>query len=92
MKLNLKVRLKNPAFWVQIALAVVAPVMAYFGLTGADMTTWTMVWQTLLNAVANPYVCMLVLVSVYNALQDPTTPGIGDSARALTYSKPGITQ
>ena len=89
MKINLKVRAKNPAFWVQIALAVGTPVLAYFGLTGADMTTWARVAQTCMQAVSNPYVCMLVTVSVYNALQDPTTPGIGDSARAMTYKKPG---
>lgn len=89
MKLNLKIRVKNPAFWVQIALAVAAPVLAYFGLTGADMTSWAVVGQTVLQAIANPYVCVLAAASVYNALQDPTTPGIGDSERALRYTVPG---
>lgn len=89
MKLNLKIRVKNPAFWVQIALAVAAPVLAYFGLTGADMTSWAVVGQTVLQAIANPYVCVLVAASVYNALQDPTTPGVGDSERALRYTAPG---
>ncbi|MCI9274344.1 MAG: phage holin [Clostridiales bacterium] len=86
--MNWKVRAKNPQFWVQIILALVAPVLAYFGLTGADFTTWAMVGQTFLSAIANPYVVILALVSVWNALQDPTTAGVSDSAQALTYTIP----
>ncbi len=32
MKINWKVRIKNPLWWVQIAAALVLPVLAYFGL------------------------------------------------------------
>lgn len=85
---NLKVRMKNPVFWAQIFLAVFTPILAYFGLTGADMTTWAIFGNTLLNAVTNPYVCGLVLVSVWNALNDPTTKGITDSKKAMAYNKP----
>lgn len=88
MKINWTVRFKNPAFWAQAAMAVIAPVLAYFGLTGADMTTWATVFDTALNAVSNPYVCVLVIVSIWNALQDPTTKGLSDSERALTYTEP----
>lgn len=88
MNINWSIRFKNPCFWFQVALAVVAPVLAYFGLTGADMTTWGLVGQTALKAISNPYVCFLIIASVWNALQDPTTKGISDSKRALTYTKP----
>lgn len=88
MKINLKVRAKNPHFWCQIAMALIAPVLAYFGLTGTDMTTWAKVGETALNALLNPYVCVLAAVSVWNALQDPTTKGLSDSERALTYEEP----
>lgn len=88
IKINIPVRLKNPVFWAQIGLAVFTPILAYFGLTGADMTRWDILGQTLLNAVSNPYVCALVAVSVWNAINDPTTGGLGDSTRALTYTKP----
>ena len=37
----------------------------------------------------NPYVLCLAAVSVWNALQDPTTPGLSDSTRALGYTTPG---
>ena len=86
--MNLKVRIKNPVFWVQLILAIIAPVGAYFGLTGADMTTWGLVWKTIVAAVSNPYVVVMVLVSVWNALNDPTTCGITDSTLAMSYDKP----
>ena len=86
--MNLTVRKNNPVFWFNILLAVVAPVLAYFGLTGADFTTWPMVWEVAVQAVSNPYVVVMVIVSVWNALNDHTTAGVGDSARAKTYTVP----
>ena len=71
-----------------MAMAIITPILAYFGLTGGDFTTWGAVADTALKAISNPYVCSLVLVSVWNALQDPTTKGISDSKRALTYKEP----
>lgn len=88
MRINWKVRFKNPHFWVQVVLAVVTPVLAYFGLTGADMTTWECVWNTFVSAIMNPYVCVLVLASVWNAIQDPTTKGICDSEETLLAKTP----
>ena len=42
----------------------------------------------LLSAIKNPYVLSLVVVSVFNAVTDPTTAGVKDSERAMTYSYP----
>ena len=39
MKINWKVRIKNPLWWVQAAGALVLPVLAYFGLAWEDMTS-----------------------------------------------------
>jgi len=88
MKINWTVRIKNPQWWAQIALAVILPVLGYYGMTGADITTWGAVWDTLLRAISNPYVLVLAAVSAYNAIVDPTTAGIGDSTQALTYTVP----
>lgn len=85
---NWEVRLKNPVFWAQVILAVLTPIFAYFGLSGADITSWELLGRTLLSAVANPYVCVTVAISVWNAINDPTTSGFTDSKTALTYSKP----
>ena len=88
MKINLKVRFKNPLFYVQLVLSVLTPILTYLGLTATDLTTWAVLGDVLLKAISNPYVLSLVIVSVYNALVDPTTKGFGDSAKALTYNTP----
>ena len=87
--MNLKVRMKNWSFWVSIAISVVTPILAYFGMTAADVTTWAALWNLLLQALSNPYVIGLVVASVYNTVVDPTTPGIKDSERARSYTTPG---
>ena len=88
MKINWKVRIRNPYFWLQIGIAILMPILAYLGLSVEDLTTWSKVGQVLLEAVSNPYVLGLVVVSVFNAIQDPTTKGLSDSEKALTYTEP----
>ena len=88
MKINWKVRIKNPMFWVGIALAVVFPILSYFGLNWEDMTTWAALGNIFIEAIKNPVVVVAVLVSLYNAILDPTTKGFGDSKQALTYEEP----
>ena len=86
--MNLKVRFKNPVFIAQLILAILTPILAYAGLTVQDLTSWQALGEILLEAIRNPYVLGLIIVSVWNALNDPTTAGITDSAQALTYDKP----
>ena len=88
MKINWEVRIKNPYFWIQIGVAILMPILAYLGLAVEDLTTWGKVGQILLEAVLNPYVLGLVVVSVFNAIQDPTTKGLSDSENAMTYTEP----
>lgn len=88
MKINWKVRIKNPVWWAQICLAVLTPILAYAGITAADITTWAALGGLLLDAISNPYVLSLVVVSVWNAINDPTVAGLGDSKQALTYDNP----
>ena len=86
--MNLKVRFKIPVFIAQLILAILTPILAYAGLTVQDLTSWQALGEILLGAIRNPYVLGLIVVSVWNALNDPTTAGITDSAQALTYDKP----
>ena len=86
--INYKVRFRNPVFIAQLILAVLTPILAYAGLTMQDLTTWKALGDLLLGAVKNPYVLSLVVVSVFNAITDPTTAGVKDSERALTYDFP----
>lgn len=88
MKINWKVRFRNPVFLVQLGLAVLLPVLAYFGLEGKDMTSWGVLFNTLCKAVSNPYVVFLIAGSLWNAINDPTTHGATDSLKALDYKTP----
>ncbi len=88
MKINWKIRFKNPIFIVQLVLAIITPILAYFGLAWDQMTTWGAIGVVLWDAIKNPVVVVAVLVSVWNAVTDPTTEGVGDSVQALTYNEP----
>ena len=89
MKINWSIRWKNPVWWAELALAVLAPVLAHAGMAWEDVTTWAALGGLLLEAVKSPVVVVAVLVAAFNALTDPTTPGISDSERALEYTEPG---
>ena len=84
--INWKVRMRNPMFWAQILLSVITPILAYLGLTAEDLSSWSVLGEVLIKAVSSPYILSLVIVSVYNAITDPT--GFTDSKRALTYDTP----
>lgn len=86
--MNLKVRFKNPIFIIQIILAILTPILVYADLTVQDITSWAILGEILIGAIKNPYVLGLIAVSVWNALNDPTTAGIMDSDLAMTYEKP----
>lgn len=86
--MNLKVRIKNPVFWIQIFGTVAATILGYFGMSGTDVTSWPLLFDTLGKALANPYVLFIVATGIWNALNDPTTKGIQDSERAKSYVKP----
>ena len=88
MKINWKVRIKNPLWWVQAAGALVLPVLAYFGLAWEDMACWGALRDVFLRAVQNPVVLLAAAASVFNAVTDPATAGVGDSRRALGYKTP----
>lgn len=82
-KINWSVRLKNKNFWLALvpALALLAQAFAnIFNLTleFGDTVDKILVFINVLFA-------LLVLVGVVN---DPTTAGLSDSERALTYTEP----
>lgn len=64
-------------------MSILVPILGYCGLTVADLTTWKALGDVLLNALSNPYCLGFIVVSVYNALIDPTTPGLKDSQKVL---------
>lgn len=87
-KINWKVRFHNPVFIVQILVAFILPMLAYFGYRWEDMTSWGAILDMLVGAVKNPVVVVAVIASVWNAVNDPTTKGLFDSEQARAYIKP----
>ena len=90
MNINWKVRFngKNKAFLARFALAVLVPILGYYGLKFEDLTSWASVDKILLDFLSNPYLVGLTIFNAWNMLPDPTTQGISDSAQALTYTLP----
>lgn len=86
--INWKVRFKNPIFWAELAAAILLPILTYMGLSWADMTTWAALGGVFVEAIQNPVILVSVIVSVWNAINDPTTAGVSDSKQAMTYDAP----
>lgn len=87
-KINWSVRFKNRAFVTRFVLALVLPILAYFGIKFEDLTSWGAVFTLLGKFVSNPYLVGLTVFNALNIVPDPTTAGFGDSKRALNYYEP----
>ena len=83
MKINWKIRRKNPVFLAQLACAVVMPLITGMGYEWSQMTTWATLGEVLAAALGNPVVVVAMVVSVFNLITDPTTSGLSDSKSAL---------
>lgn len=86
--INWKVRFKNPVFYIQLIISIMSPIFAYLGIAAKDITTWESLFDIFRQALSNPYILSLIAVSIYNAVVDPTTQGVGDSKRAISYNNP----
>lgn len=83
MKINWKVRIKNKLFWIAVipaALLVITDIASLFGLT-VDMS---MLNEHLISIVKSVF----GLLAILGIVADPTTEGINDSERAMTYIEP----
>jgi phi LC3 family holin len=81
MKINWKVRLRNKTFWVTIIPSIVTIVYTLLGFFGV-------VPQVSQNDIINLLMIVLGLFNTLGCFIDPTTSGISDSEKALTYEKP----
>nr|DAV20190.1 MAG TPA: holin [Caudoviricetes sp.] len=86
--INWKVRMKNPLFWVEVGLAVISTALVYNSLEPQDLTSWNGLGNLLVGIISNPYLLFMCGVSVFNAVNDPTTKGFKDSNNAINYSEP----
>lgn len=81
--INWRVRIKNRNFWIAFIPAVlllIQVVLRIFDIE-IDMTDIQGKFLDVVNAA-------FAVLAILGVVTDPTTAGIGDSARALTYTEP----
>ena len=81
MSINWKVRFRNKTFLASILALVIAFVYDALALIGVAPA----VDENNLLAAVNAVLTVLGMIGV---ITDPTTAGVGDSARAMTYEEP----
>lgn len=81
--INWKVRLKNKIFWIAIIPAVLVLAQTIAALFGYQLELTELQGRLLdiVNAV-------FVILAIVGVVVDPTTNGVSDSTRALTYDEP----
>lgn len=84
IKLNVPVRFRNVWFWVGLG----ATILAAMGVEPSMFTSWSLVWEAIVALVSNPFQLGCVFIAIIGVFVDPTTKGISDSDRAMTYKKP----
>lgn len=81
--INWKVRLKNKAFWLAIIPAVLLLIQAVAAVFGFALDLGE-IGDKLLDVVN----AVFLVLGIIGIVADPTTKGIGDSERAMTYNEP----
>lgn len=81
--INWKVRIRNKNFWITIIPGVLVLIQAIAAVFGYTINLGGLADK--LIAVVNAAFVVLVILGI---VTDPTTDGIGDSDRALTYDSP----
>ena len=86
--MNIKVRMKNPWFWVSLG----GIILTAMGVSADMFTSWGAVIEQAKALVSNPFMLVSVALAVLGVFVDPTTAGVSDSAQALGYEKPRRSQ
>ena len=81
--INWKIRLMNKQFWLSLIPALALTAQAVAAVFGWEIDLTTAVGRLL--TVVNTVFALLVVLGI---VVDPTTEGVGDSERALSYNEP----
>lgn len=81
--INWRVRIKNKNFWLALIPALMILVQAIASVFGYTVDIGELSGK--LIAVVN---AVFVVLAILGIVTDPTTHGIGDSDRAMTYEEP----
>jgi phi LC3 family holin len=83
MKVNWKVRIKNEAFWVALIPTVILLIQVVASTLGFELDL-----GDLGNKLLEIVKIVFTLLAILGIVTDPTTAGLSDSKRALTYTEP----
>lgn len=83
MKINWTVRLKNKAFWLMLIPAVILLIQAVASVFGFNLDL-----GDIGNKIVAVVEALFVVLGILGIVTDPTTKGMSDSERALTYTEP----
>lgn len=83
MKINWKVRAKNKNFWISLIPAVLIFVQSAAHAAGVEIEI-SGISENLLSVINS----LFAVLAILGIAADPTTKGIGDSEKALTYEEP----
>lgn len=83
MMINWKVRILNKTFWLTLVPALALLLQTFLSVFGVKIELGETIDKLLV--FINALFGVLVIVGIVN---DPTTSGISDSSRAMTYERP----
>jgi len=83
MMINWKVRILNKTFWVTLVPALALLIQAFLEVFNVKLELGDTINKLLV--FINALFAVLVIVGIVN---DPTTSGVSDSTRAMTYDRP----
>lgn len=83
MMINWKVRILNKTFWVTLVPALALLIQAFLEVFNVKLELGDTINKLLI--FINALFAVLIIVGIVN---DPTTSGVSDSTRAMTYERP----
>ena len=83
MMINWKVRILNKTFWITLVPALALLLQTFLAVFNIKLELGETIDKLLL--FINALFAVFVIVGVVN---DPTTTGVSDSTRAMTYERP----
>lgn len=81
--INWKVRIRNKYFWITLVSA-----LALFGQNIAEMFGISLDFVGIGGQISSIVEAVFMILALIGIVNDPTTSGITDSTRALTYDTP----
>lgn len=83
MMINWKVRILNKTFWLTLVPALALLIQTFLAVFGVKLELGETIDKLLV--FINALFGVLMIVGIVN---DPTTSGVSDSTRAMTYERP----